>query len=447
MVLLYEDSELVTPAMHRRARGNVLAQLGGRLLAAGAPTTDPGYGRRQLGQALAAMPGTYADALDNAMRRKLLGERVRESKAERERRQKMRELYDELIADLDQDEPGRRQVASALEAGGGPTPRAAGLLDEDEAAPGSPLLADLTPAQRSMLKSMPAEEGLDMLARHAFRKPSSPTVRDFKEGDQVVTRQLVPGEGWVEVSRAPRWEPDEGGDITEAQKAQNAEIEEARRRLADLQERLPKGSSLSDELMERMSKTDPMTGLPTPDYQSYWGRLGWLAMQRKVGEPDREQSKWSQRLMGLAPGLEQAQTRVGGGAAAVEPGPPGVARGRPRGDLPSPVRTAERGGGLLGEAGELFDRGYAAVTGLLSEEAPAASPTRPAPATAGPPRPQPKPQRSAPRPPRRETAAPQPGETITVRGKAYEVVRRNPDGTLVVRDPDTGREFVARRRE
>lgn len=84
--------------------------------------------------------------------------------------------------------------------------------------------------------------------------------------------------------------------ITPAQEANNSEIDQARARLRDLEKNLPPGTTLSDELHNRMSRVNPATGRLEPDYSSYWGRLGWLAQQHKVGD-DPDQSEWSRNLM------------------------------------------------------------------------------------------------------------------------------------------------------
>ena len=68
-------------------RRQALAALAGGLLAAGAPTTDPGAGQRLLGQAVAGGLDAYDRAHAHARRRRLL----RREEAERRRREAARE--------------------------------------------------------------------------------------------------------------------------------------------------------------------------------------------------------------------------------------------------------------------------------------------------------------------------------------------------------------------
>ena len=74
-----------------------------------------------------------------------------------------------------------------------------------------------------------------------------------------------------------------GGRLTRTQKASNSEINKARQDLVKLERNLPIGTPLFEELQRRMNTLNPLTGLPTPDYNSHWARMAWRAMQHKTG--------------------------------------------------------------------------------------------------------------------------------------------------------------------
>ena len=186
----------------------------------------------------------------------------------------------------------------------------------------------------------------------------APTIREFKEGGKVITRRWDPNaRQWVDMTTAPRFKPGEAGGPTSAQQASNAEIEQARALLRGLDAGLQPGETLGDELQRRMSVRDPATGRLAPDYKSYWGRIGWLAMQKKVGVDDPGQSDWSRRLImpplsgpadmptGVSaeqPGLlQRGYNALFGDGGASQPSPPGVGTATPR--APGPRGPRGRG--------------------------------------------------------------------------------------------------------
>jgi hypothetical protein len=109
------------------------------------------------------------------------------------------------------------------------------------------------------------------------------------------------------------WVPpnSDSGGATPAQQASNAEIDSARALLADLEKSVPPGTTLADELMGRMRQETP-GGRTEPDYNSYWGRIGWLAQQVKIGGADADQSAWSRKLTGMVPRVEPLPSGQGG---------------------------------------------------------------------------------------------------------------------------------------
>ena len=190
----------------------------------------------------------------------------------------------------------------------------------------------------------------------------APTIREFKEGGKVITRRWDPNaRQWVDMTTAPRFKPGEAGGPTDAQVASNREIDQARVLLQELERDTPSGVSLSEELQRRMSARDPATGRLAPDYKSYWGRIGWLAMQNKVGVNDPDQARWSRLLVmppqfsepagakPLPPGvsaeqpglLQRGYNALFGDGGASQPSPPGVGTATPR--APGPRGPRGRG--------------------------------------------------------------------------------------------------------
>ena len=109
------------------------------------------------------------------------------------------------------------------------------------------------------------------------------------------------------------------GGVTPAQLANNREINEARKRLREIEQKLEPGVSLAEEIHRRIGTTDPTTGRRTLDFNTFLGRTAWQAMQRKVGQ-DREQARWSRML------INPPEFGEGAGPKAL---PPGVSTEQP----------------------------------------------------------------------------------------------------------------------
>jgi hypothetical protein len=138
----------------------------------------------------------------------------------------------------------------------------------------------------------------------ALRGPrqEAPETRTVQLGDRIVTQEFDPYSGtWREIGTGPKWQPGTGpGTLTSPQRANSQEIDAARTRLDELARTLPSDASLAEELQHRMSRVDEFTGLLIPDYNSYWGRIGWLAQQAKIGG-DPEHERWSKILIEAIP--------------------------------------------------------------------------------------------------------------------------------------------------
>ena len=151
----------------------------------------------------------------------------------------------------------------------------------------------------------------------------------MQRGGRVVTEEFDPYKGeWKEVGTGPKWDPTTGGGaLTGPQISANQEIDTARTRLTELARSLSPGASLSDELQRRMSRVDEFTGLMIPDYNSYWGRIGWLAQQAKVGG-DPEHNRWSKILIEPVPPPPIPLPKP-----TLSSGQPSQSEGQPQGNL------------------------------------------------------------------------------------------------------------------
>lgn len=149
----------------------------------------------------------------------------------------------------------------------------------------------------------------------------APKTRRRILGSTTVQEQFDPKTGkFTEIGRGPRFKPSGQGGPTAAQQASNREITQARKRLTELEGKLKAGSTLAEELHLRMSQKTP-TGRSAPDYNSYWGRTGWLAAQSLTGKEDPGQAYWSQRLMGVDARAQPSASEAGGFAGSPEVGP------------------------------------------------------------------------------------------------------------------------------
>ncbi len=169
------------------------------------------------------------------------------------------------------------------------------------------------------------------------------TTRAYRLDDSQLDRALAAG--------AVLAGTEGSGGATPAQQANNSEIDEARKRLQEIEQKLEPGVSLADEIHRRIGTTDPATGRRILDYNSFLGRTAWQAMQRKVGE-DREQARWSRMLINppepsvpagpkeLPPGVSTEQPGIldrigdffsGDGDTPAPASDDGPRRGRPRG--------------------------------------------------------------------------------------------------------------------
>ena len=378
-----------------------------------------------------ASGGGGQNDLMQMMKMHQLMEASQDRSAKRQREETQRADYKKLF------QPPQGAVPAALAAGGGPTPQAATQLGRS--APVYGMLPDAEPRQIDILRNLGRDIGLPLMAKQAFKKPlpgftlspgqtrygsqgrelasipgipKAPTSRSRIAGGQTINEEFDPTtNSWRQIGQGPRWDPRKGGP-TAAQQASNREITQARKRLTELEGKLKPGSTLAEELHLRMSQKTP-TGRSAPDYNSYWGRTGWLAAQSLTGKDDPGQAYWSQRLMGVDARARPSASEAGGFAGSPEVGPAVL-----------PPTDPARSGALPPSA---------------------FAPPTAAPARTPPPTERELRRRSAPAPTGQQRLAAKPGvgETVTIEGKSFEVLGRSPDGTLTVLDLETGKQYFA----
>ncbi len=169
-----------------------------------------------------------------------------------------------------------------------------------------------SPAQQGLLRQIGPEKGFGLLAEKAFDAPSAPTVREFKEGDRIVTKRWDPvTRSWSQMGEAPRFKPSERGEPTLAQQSNNEEISQARRILDTL--------GLDKAEILRRTRKASNSGRVNPDYDSTIERVVRMATQRKTGS-DPDYQRYFTTYLG---GLEFSEP------AGMRPLPPGVSAEEP----------------------------------------------------------------------------------------------------------------------
>ena len=181
-----------------------------------------------------------------------------------------------------------------------------------------------------------------------------------------------------------------GGRITLAQQRDNIEIDAARREL--------EASGLSREEILRRSQKATDTGRKNPDYDPFIGRLVGAATQRKIGD-DPEFEQFYSRVYGTGPGAldEEFSQVLQGTTFGAQPSAPASSPG---------------------------------AAGTISAPPPSAAPARTPPPTEMELR-------------RRSAAKSGTRKTVVIQGQSYEILKENPDGTVVVMNLATGQQMIA----
>lgn len=210
------------------------------------------------------------------------------------------------------------------------------------------MIANLPPEQQALARANP-EAFTKQWSEQMFStaKPTVPTVRNFNEGDEVVTKQWDPTTNqWTETARGPRSSPKDGGGLTTAQERTNQKIQSARKWLRD--------TGLGpDELRQKLgSNTDLLQWLDQQDpiVRQRWGD----ASQPLFGGDSEYDGVWSQFAPPEGPGVS---------GLPATPSPQGA-------DPSMPTQPADPG--LLGPA-----RPFAEQIGLLDPQPPVRAATQP----------------------------------------------------------------------
>lgn len=186
---------LLTPQDRQAALWSGLLNLGGGLMAAGAPTTDPGQGQRLMGQAVQNFGGTLDAQLQQARQNALVNERVQAERAKRARAEEMRKNLPGLLQNLT---PDQRAVVSQME------PEAAYGLLAKEAFKG--------PQERKTIKGADGYNYYVDTGERVLPGVEAAPKRDLftvQRGDQTFTYigDKADPTTWVEQSSAPRYKP------------------------------------------------------------------------------------------------------------------------------------------------------------------------------------------------------------------------------------------------
>lgn len=344
------------------------------------------------------------------------------SRIQKERERQRREAAYTNYLDTLQADSGASALESAKQRGMAPGPtRDAARILETGTPPGAvieegpygqgPSGGMFSPRQLDYLRIFP-DQGQEILGKRIFEGPPErfETVKNpyglggvgqqstrsgkitgyqaphrMSSGD-LVKVQTPQGPQFVPAREAAGRRPYEKPQtLTLTQQANAAEVREARRVMRQWRNAAQReGLELPEYINRRASRTNPLTGLPEPDYQSDAVRLSRLAAQVIPGEDPSVARRWSQELYGVE---------------APPPAPPDEA--------PAPEQPG------------FIERTYNTLFG--SEE-----------------------QEGVPAPQGASSAAP-PQAPIEISGKRYFVQRENPDGTLTVRGPD-GKLYRVRRK-
>lgn len=181
-----------TPQMRQQAGFAALGQLGGGLLAAGAPTTDPSAYGRILGASMANMGPNIQANLDSQLQ-------MSEWQKEQDRLKKMQDF----IAGGGGGLLSPEQLAFIRNA---PPEVAMGLLGDRLFAPENTDLVEVVNPDGSK-SYVPKSQAAGMMAE-AAPLPGAPDIQEFNEGGNIVTKQWNPAtQTWDVLSTAPRFAP------------------------------------------------------------------------------------------------------------------------------------------------------------------------------------------------------------------------------------------------
>ena len=252
----------------------------------------------------AASTGTgQTDPLTNALLKQAFNpQRIRHPMQVLDQLSKAALLARELRKGEDRRERMGKTYADALRAGTGRPAETSGGIDWKAQEANPALMAQILAGNRDTA-SFGMEMQFDAIqeSRKQAHEMALQKAKRKYDADVATEKRRLDAETWEIRNQKKHADALElaGGKstrLTPAQQANNQEIDEARARLEEMEQKLEPGVSLADDIHRRISVTDPTTGRLTPDYNSFLGRTAWQAMQRKVGE-DRDQGRWSRLLV------------------------------------------------------------------------------------------------------------------------------------------------------
>ena len=148
--------DLLTPEQQRAIQQQSMMAMAARLLQAGGPSTTPTSLGQALGGAFEAGQGAMQQGQMNAVQQMLLGQKIQEARDTRERNKRIDELFGGGAAvepiNLPTEQAGRV----------GPTAQRGGMTAQS---PVSPVMANLTDTQRTLIQLAPPAQKLELLSQ------------------------------------------------------------------------------------------------------------------------------------------------------------------------------------------------------------------------------------------------------------------------------------------
>ena len=184
---------------------HTLLAAGGQMMAASGPSLQPVGTGQAIGSGLLAGMQSLGDYQNAALTRKWTQARL----AEADQKKKSRAAFAGILAD--------RASRDVLPANANPL-MASGLREGILA--GTPGMIGQRPGGPDYELMSAAAQVDPALAMSAYKAmaPKAPTMRDFNEGKDVVTKQWT-NDGWQEVSRSPRWKTETEEDTADIRNA------------------------------------------------------------------------------------------------------------------------------------------------------------------------------------------------------------------------------------
>lgn len=197
-----------------------------------------------------------------------------------------------LLGDVPEDK--RRMMAAGYVAGipGMETVGARGMMDAMTPQGAVTPYSAIGKLQGDLASGRITQEQYDQAAA-GMGGAGAPKTRTRAVGGESVTEEWRNG-GWQEVSRAPRWQPSQGPQLTAAQERNNSEIDNARQYLSR--------QGWDAEEIGRRTEQASATGRENPDYMADLDRIVRMATRRKIGEDDSGfEPAWRQAYGGTTP--------------------------------------------------------------------------------------------------------------------------------------------------